>query len=116
MRWRLAVPVVLALAGSAVGQEVNISYPDWERLPMMTRAAYLAGLVDATYAYPDEETTYKFFKCIGKPRRTFAQLSDNVLAYGQDYERRHPRFRFKTVQEALLGYLGSICPQLFSPL
>jgi hypothetical protein len=90
----------------AQAQEVNISYEDWQRLSAMTRAAYLAGIIDTLYAYPEDETTYRWGKCIGRKKKTLVELSDDMVAVRS---KTAPR----TVQEAFRQYQHILCPDVF---
>jgi Skp family chaperone for outer membrane proteins len=110
---RPAAILLLVLLSSASAQEVNISFVDWQKLSQVARAAYLAGIIDTSYAEPLEEKTHRFHRCVQKEPRPLARLADDILTHARRAEAGSQKPKFRTVHEALQDYLRALCPSLY---
>jgi hypothetical protein len=78
-KWLITAALFLAVAvqvSAGRTQEVNATYADWQKFSPGARAAYLAGIIDTSYAEPIEEQTYTFHRCIQKTPRPLGRLAD----------------------------------------
>jgi hypothetical protein len=103
----LTLCMAAALTTDVRAEVVNVSYAEWVRFRQVPRAAYLAGILDQILHFEDESAvTLK--KCLGRSKRTLAQIADDLANYG-----KRSSVTYNNVPDALGDYVSQLCPDLF---
>jgi hypothetical protein len=103
----LTLCMAAALTTDVRAEGVNISYAEWVRFGQVPRAAYLAGILDHIL-YFEDETAVKWEECLGRSKRTLAQIADDLANYA-----KRSSVTYNNVPDALGDYVSQLCPDLF---
>jgi hypothetical protein len=99
--------MIAALTADIRAREVNVTYAEWVRFARVPRAAYLAGILDHIL-YFDDETAFRWEECLGRSKRTLAQIANDLVAYS-----KRTSVAYNNVPDALRDYVSRLCPDLF---
>jgi hypothetical protein len=107
----LRVILILCMAAPLTtdvrAEGVKVSYAEWVKFAQVPRAACLAGILDHIL-YFEDETAVKWEKCIGRSKKTLAQITDDLADYAE-----RSAVTYNNVPDALWDYVSQLCPDLF---
>lgn len=99
--------ISLCLMSSSRAGHYYYSYSEWERLPLPSRASYLAGIYDVLVTLDrGDGWANRISDCIAlEARMDQIQMANNLVAFA----RNHPEFQTDAASLVFWQYLTKIC-------
>jgi hypothetical protein len=107
--YKVILPVLLWSSTASSQTAAFYPYSKWHRLSSGERVAYISVVIDTMINYTTDENGVKwshhYYGCIKRTNMQNGQLVHNL----EGYVRARSDLQKRTVQEAMLYYLGELC-------